>query len=267
MKSRFLAMKMFMLWVCLAGIHQTVWAEDIGSIKEVSGDAWLMSEGKAWRLHVDDTVDSAQTIITEEDGLVRVALMDGSLLNVAPRTRLKLNKYVVEKAESFSFDVLWGKVRYQVFKIIDPNAAFNVKTTTAAIGIRGTDFEVRMPSPEDLKGLEFSPSADLTSIGLQTTTVDMQEGLAVLTDLKGREHEMPAGTITTADKEGHVIQKVKGAPEPRPVVIPKPTVTMRKIVLDKQKISSQSSVTTQVNASALQSATITPPRATGFGGR
>ncbi len=258
------------LWFLLCALvisSQTVYAVNVGTVVDVSGDVWLMDAGKAWRLAVEDKVDSEKTVVTEEDGLIQIELTDGSLLNIASRTRIKLDKYVVEKHESFSFDVLWGKVRYEVNKIIDPNNAFNVQTTTAAIGVRGTSFEVRMPYPEHMQGMQFSPSASLNSIGLQTTTIDMDEGLTVLTDLKGQEHELPAGTITTVDKDANVIQIVKGAPKSKPIEIPKPTVFIPEVKTDTQSVATKAAITTGVNASALQSATITPPRVSGFGGR
>ncbi len=258
------------LWFLLCALvisSQSVYAVNVGTVVDVSGDVWLMDAGKAWRLDLEDKVDSEQSIITEEKGLVQIELTDGSLLNIASRTRLKLDKYVVEESESFTFSVLWGKVRYEVNKIVDPNNAFNVKTTTAAIGVRGTNFEVRMPYPEHMQGMQFSPSVSLNSIGLQTTTIDMDEGLTVLTDLKGREHEMPAGTITTVDKDANVIQIVKGAPKPKLIEIPQPTVFIPEIVTETQTVAAKAAITTGVNASALQSATITPPRVSGFGGR
>ena len=256
----------FLLCALLIG-SQAAHAVNVGTVIEVSGDVWLMDAGKAWRLAVDDKVGSEQSIITEANGLVQVELTDGSLLNIASRTRLKLDKYVVEESESFTFDVLWGKVRYQVNKMIDLNNTFNVKTTTAAIGVRGTNFEIRMPYPENFQGLEFSPSASLGSIGLETTTVDMDEGLTVLTDLKGREYELPAGTLTTVDKDANVVQIVKGAPKPRPIEIPQPTVFIPEVKINVQAAGSKAAITTGVNASALQSSTITPPRFSGFGGR
>jgi len=239
---------------------QAAFAESIGVIEQVSGDVWLMQAGKAWRLAKGDEVDSQHTIITEKGGVTQVLLHDGTLLSIGPRTRMKLEAYKAKEKESFSFDVLWGDVRYLVKKIIDPDAAFNVKTTTAAIGVRGTEFLVSMPHPNNINGLRFSPSANLSSIGLQTTTVDMKEGLAVLTDLKGIEHPLPAGTITTVDKDAEVIQVVKGAPvieEPKPAPPPPPVVEPS---LSAQDVGSKAAVTTGANTSAIQGIT-------SFGGR
>ncbi len=237
-----------------------VYAESIGVVAQASGDVWLMDGGKAWRLTQGDTVDSQHTIITEKEGLAQVELHDGTLLSIGPRTRMKLAAYKIKEKESFSFDVLWGDVKYLVKKIIDPDATFNVKTTTAAVGVRGTEFTVSMPHPDNINGLRFSPSANLSSIGLQTTTVDMEEGLAVLTDLKGIEHEMPAGTITTVDKDAHVVQVVKGAPilpEPTPPPPPPPAPVPS---VDTQSAGSKAAVTTGANTSAIQGIT-------SFGGR
>jgi len=257
----------FIVFLLVGG--ESVFAQTIGSIAQVSGDVWLLQEGRVWRLNLGDKVDSNNTIITEQKSIAQVELDDGTLLNIGPKTRLKLQQYAKGESSSFNFDVLWGAVRYQVKKIIDPNSAFNVKTTTAAIGIRGTEFEVSMPYPSQFDGLQFSPSASLNSIGLLTTTVDMKEGLVVLTDVKGNEHLLPAGTITTADAYANVVMVVKGAPPEPPVVIdvPKPEPKPEPPVLDDAKVGSKAAVTTGINTSAMQSATITPPRASGFGGR
>ncbi len=237
---------------------QLVYAESIGVVVQVRGDVWLMDGGKVWRLAQGDTLDSQHTIITEKEGLAQVELHDGTILNIGARTRMKLDAYKQKEKESFSFDVLWGDVKYMVKKIIDPDAAFNVKTTTAAIGVRGTIFTVSMPHPDNINGVRFSPSASLSSIGLQTTTVDMEEGHAVLTDLKGVEHPLPAGTITTVDKYAHVVQVVKGAPIlPEPTPPPPPAPVPR---VDAQSAGSKAAVTTGANTSAIQGIT-------SFGGR
>jgi hypothetical protein len=256
---------LFLLGFMILGGHGAC-AESIGSVSQVSGDVWLMQDSKAWRLAKGDEVDSQHTIITEKGGATQVLLHDGTLLSIGPRTRIKLEAYKVKEKESFSFDVLWGAVRYVVKKIIDPDAAFNVKTTTAAIGVRGTEFLVSIPHPEHINGLRFSPSANLSSIGLQTTTVDMKEGLAVLTDLKGIEHPLPAGTITTVDKDANVIQVVKGAPvavAPKPVAAkptPPPVIMPEKPSHSAQDVGSKAAVTTGANASAIHGVT-------SFGGR
>ncbi|HID36298.1 MAG TPA: hypothetical protein EYP39_02810 [Ghiorsea sp.] len=263
--------KIVCVFVMLFLGSQASFAQKIGMIQSVHGDVWLMEEGKVWRLQQGDEVNRDHTIVTEEKSVASVELVDGSMLNVGANTRLKLQQYVQEtsQASSMNFNVLWGNVRYFVKKIIDPNAAFNVKTTTAAIGVRGTEFEVRMPYPDNVSGLRFSPSASLFNIGLQTTTVDMEEGLVVLTDLKGNEHELPAGTVTTVDAESNVVQVVKGAPvvQPRPVEIPQPTVSMQKFAANAQQAGSQAAITTGANASAIQNVTITPPRFSTVGGR
>ncbi len=248
---------------------QVSFAQKVGVVDSIHGDVWLLEEGKAWRLQQGDEVNHNHIIITEEKSVTSVELVDGSMLNVGANTRLELQKFAVaesEQALSMNFNVLWGNVRYFVKKMIDPNSAFNVKTTTAAIGVRGTEFEVRMPYPDNISGLRFSPSANLSNIDLQTTTVDMEEGLVVLTDLKGNQHELPAGTITTVDAESNVVQVFK-APQPRSVEIPQPKVSMQKVAAHAQKAGSKAAITTGVNASALQNVTITPPRFSNFGGR
>jgi len=75
---------------------------------------------------------------TERRGRARVAIVDGSILNLGPETRLK----VLPQDERTSYSTVelnYGKVRAEV-KTAAPGRRFEIRTPTAVIGVVGTEF-------------------------------------------------------------------------------------------------------------------------------
>jgi hypothetical protein len=71
-------------------------------------------------------------------------LNDGSLLTLAPKTKLVISRSVYEpkkKSRSTYMQQDGGKVRYWIKKLLGHNPSeFKVKTPTAVAGVRGSDF-------------------------------------------------------------------------------------------------------------------------------
>ncbi len=87
------------------------------------------------------------TIIAMERGRARFRLNDGSTLTMASKTKLVINKSVYDtsgKRRSSFISMNFGKARFWVKKLVGfKEPEFKVKTKTAVIGVRGSDFVVR----------------------------------------------------------------------------------------------------------------------------
>ncbi len=82
-------------------------------------------------------------IVTGKDGRARLAMNDGSILSMAPDTRMVINQSVYHKKKKrrFSFFKLVGKTRFLVKKLVDlKQSDVKIKTATAVVGVRGSDF-------------------------------------------------------------------------------------------------------------------------------
>jgi hypothetical protein len=92
-------------------------------------------------LKVDDPVYFQDVVATQNTGRVRIALLDGSFLNVGVRSTMTITKHDTATQQT-EIELTAGKLRGEVVKLTKPNASFEVKTQTAVIGVVGTTFVV-----------------------------------------------------------------------------------------------------------------------------
>jgi len=129
----------------------------------------LLVQGKAVIIHKDMVrgywakkdlpLFKGDTIITREKGRVRFKLIDESIMTLASRTKLVINKSVYDRVKKSRFSFLkmtLGKVRFWAKKLSDlKRSEFRVKTPTFVVGVRGSDFIIRAtPKLSEVTALE-----------------------------------------------------------------------------------------------------------------
>ncbi|MFC1820240.1 FecR domain-containing protein [Thermodesulfobacteriota bacterium] len=98
-------------------------------------------------------------IVTQERGRIRLRLKDDSILTLASKTNLVVNESVYNKKKKSRFSFLkmsLGKARFFVKKLANLRRSdFKVKTPTAVVGVRGSDFIIESePERTDVTTLE-----------------------------------------------------------------------------------------------------------------
>ncbi len=86
-------------------------------------------------------VDWADLVNTQVNGRARVALDDGSVLNVGSESSMKVEKHDAG-AQQTQLELTYGKLRSQAQKISRPDGKFEVRTAAGVAGVVGTDFYV-----------------------------------------------------------------------------------------------------------------------------
>jgi hypothetical protein len=76
---------------------------------------------------------------TQANARARVALDDGSVLNVGPDSSVRIVKHDAG-AQQTDLEISLGKMRSQAQKITQPNGKFEVHTPAGVAGVVGTDF-------------------------------------------------------------------------------------------------------------------------------
>ena len=125
------------------------WAD--GTITHLSGGVTVLkADGQKLTATQGLKVFTGDTLLTGDKGYVRVELSDGGEMVLRPDTQLQVKSYrfVKEKPaeDSLVFGVLKGglrKITGAIGKRGNPEA-YQINTTTATIGIRGTQFDIRV---------------------------------------------------------------------------------------------------------------------------
>ncbi len=118
----------------------------VGEVELVQGDVFLIHEKTRIGYRAKDALPlfEGDTIVTEKRGRIRLKLKDGSILTLASQTKLVISRslYNTEKKSRSSFlGMDLGKARFWVKKLLNFKLSeFRVKTKTAVIGVRGSDF-------------------------------------------------------------------------------------------------------------------------------
>ena len=127
----------------LAGL---AYGETAGRVNFVSGDVVAVNADSTRRtLHRGDLVSSGERLETGDKSRVQIRFTDGSFLALQAKTVFSIDTYTYtrDKPEQSSlvFNFLRGSMRTISGAIGKANRqAYQIKTPTATIGIRGTDY-------------------------------------------------------------------------------------------------------------------------------
>lgn len=122
-------------------------------------------------------INWADLVDTQVNGRARIALDDGSILNVGSESSMKVVKHDAG-AQQTELELTYGKLRTQAQKIAKPGGKFEVRTPAGVAGVVGTDFYV---------------AYDLTT---NTMNVLVFEGLVHVCNLTGQCVDVKAGQFT-----------------------------------------------------------------------
>lgn len=124
-------------------------------------------------------VDWQDLVNTQVNGRARIALDDGSVLNVGSESSMHVVKHDAG-AQQTNLELSYGKLRSQAAKIAKPDGKFEVHTPAGVAGVVGTDFYV-----------EF---------GNDTMNVIVFEGVVRVCNLAGVCVEVKAGQTSSVRK-------------------------------------------------------------------
>lgn len=120
----------------------------VGSVALSQGEVVIIHQGDAvgYRAVKGRDLFQKDTVVCRDKGRALLQMADGSRLTLASRTSLKLNSSVYsekKKDRSSFFAMARGKARFWITKLVNfTRTEVRVKTPTAVVGVRGSDFVV-----------------------------------------------------------------------------------------------------------------------------
>jgi hypothetical protein len=124
-------------------------ADDVGQIKVAKGQVAVDRDGRSLPAEVGMSLATADVLRTGADGSVGITMRDNSLLSAGPNSVLSLDRFEFDptthqgrfdsRLERGTLAVVSGRLARQ-----SPQA-MTVRTPSAVMGVRGTDFVVSVP--------------------------------------------------------------------------------------------------------------------------
>ena|SRR5689334_2389749 len=129
--------------MCLAHL---AFAAEIGQIKTAKGQVTIERDGRTLPAAVGTRLQNADIVRTGADSAVGITMDDDSLLSAGPGSVLSLDRYAFEPTTGQGrFDASLNKGTLAVIsgRIAKSSPdAMTVRTPTAILGVRGTEFAV-----------------------------------------------------------------------------------------------------------------------------
>lgn len=123
-------------------------SQSYAAVEKMEIGSILIAKGQTQRISVTGIVDDIKvgakvfqgdSLVTGPNSAMRVELKDKSVLTVAPSSKLILSNFTPKQAPQIS--VAFGQIRAKVTKSEDKSIKLLIKTPTATMGVRGTEFE------------------------------------------------------------------------------------------------------------------------------
>ncbi len=125
--------------------------ETVGTVKTVTGDAWVITTGQRVKAQVGTQVFLGSQLKTAKAASLGVTFRDNTLMSFGPDTELTVDEYLFAPAKGqykLGASMNQGSLNYLsgVIAKLKPEAV-TVKTPTGTIGVRGTQFLVTVQAP------------------------------------------------------------------------------------------------------------------------
>jgi hypothetical protein len=136
------------LAVVLFSFSAAALAADAGEIKVVQGSAHIERGTARLPVKVGMPVQEADRVVTGVDGTVGITFADNSLLSIGPSSSFAIDRYVFDStthAGKFDSTLSKGTLAVVSGKMVKQSPdAMRVHTPSAIMGVRGTDFVVKV---------------------------------------------------------------------------------------------------------------------------
>ena len=143
------------LWItsCVLGISLgavTAQADggEIGQVKTVEGEAYLVHDGARADATPGAAVFESDIVETGSDGSIGITFNDNTVISAGPNTQLELDEYSYNPSTlegTMLADLLSGTLAVDSGDMVRGSAdSMRVKTPSAILGVRGTKFLVRV---------------------------------------------------------------------------------------------------------------------------
>jgi len=132
-------------------LASTAWADDVGQVKVSKGTAHIEREGARLPASVGMPIRQSDTLVTGADGSLGVTFADNSRLSIGPNSVLAVDKFSFDPGThegKFDASLKRGTLAVVSGKMVKQSPdAMRVRTPASILGVRGTEFLVKIAEP------------------------------------------------------------------------------------------------------------------------
>ncbi len=135
--------KLIAILLVFASFSKALAEESYGLLMIVKGQVQVAkAKAPPAGAKVGSKVYPQDTIITGKDSRAKIVMSDRNIINVLPETKIRIDQYINDtKEKNVRLSLFEGKVRTNVEQKYDNNEnKFEIKTPSAVVGVRGTQF-------------------------------------------------------------------------------------------------------------------------------
>ena len=148
MSTQFLTLRNAPAFILALGFATFAGAADIGQIKVAKGQVSVERSGQPMPGLVGTRLQTADTVRTGADGSVGITMYDDSLLSAGPNSMFSLDRYAFDTTTNkgqFDTSLRKGSLAVISGRIAKESPdAMTVRTPSAILGVRGTEFIVKI---------------------------------------------------------------------------------------------------------------------------
>ena len=136
----------------LLAVVPAAWAADVGVIKTSKGGVAILRDGHEMAAPAGTPVRQSDRVLTRADGSAGITFNDNSLLSLGPDSSLDISLFsfgAKDQPDALEATLNRGTLNAVSGKIVAKTPeAMKIKTPTTVLGVRGTEFFVKVTNPE-----------------------------------------------------------------------------------------------------------------------
>jgi hypothetical protein len=134
--------------VAIAAFAVTAHAQDVGQVKTARGEVHVERDGKRIAAAPGTQVRASDTLVTGADGAVGVTFLDDTMISAGPSTVVEIERYRFNSTThdgQFDASLKKGSLAVVSGKMVKQTpGSLRVRTPSSVMGVRGTEFLVRV---------------------------------------------------------------------------------------------------------------------------
>lgn len=136
------------LTLALMPLHNAIAETRVGMIKLASGDPTLIRAGTEMVAEAGMLVISGDVFVTDQDATVGILFEDDTRMGIGPNSNFSVDNYMYDRAKrsgQADMKVNQGTMALVAGNMIERDmSALKVRTPTAVIAVRGTEYAVEV---------------------------------------------------------------------------------------------------------------------------